>query len=520
MRIAYLPLDERPVNTDLVRDIATLSGGQLLLPPEELLPNQREAGDADALGEWLRTIIGQEQVDTVVVSVDMLAFGGLIPSRTSADDVREALGRLEVLTSVKQSLPQVPIHGVSLVMRASDSYSAGEEPEYWSSYGRDLHAYGGARHRDFLNRAALVDDQATTAAGQAIPTDVLLDFTHRRLRNHLVNLTAIDMAARGIFDTLVITSDDTATRSAGSLEQIWLQNWSRVLPGAGDVAFYPGADEVGAVLLARAMTESAGDPVRLAPVCPEPEGWSRVAEFENMPLDQATIRQIHAAGGVSAEAADAEVVLVVHAPAPAGFGRGSGQMGADGQDPVHRTVAAVAEHLGAGRRVALADVRYSNGSDTGLLHHLEQAGLVGQLWAYGGWNTAGNTTGGVVATAVAGVLASRAGQVDQSAVQRLLLHRILEDHEYQGVLREQIRARLHGQGVLDDLGDRFPSGQVEAAVAEEIRGRLQAAADRLSGPGRWTLRDVHLPWHRLFEVGFTLVPGPGKDGGPDRAASP
>src|SRR5690625_278397 len=190
MRIAYLPLDEPPVNTDLVRDIATLSGGQLLLPPEELLPNQREAGDADALGEWLRTIIGQEQVDTVVVSVDMLAFGGLIPSRTSADDVREALGRLEVLTSVKQSLPQVPIHGVSLVMRASDSYSAGEEPEYWSSYGRDLHAYGGARHRDFLNRAALVDDQATTAAGQAIPTDVLLDFTHRRLRNHLVNLTA------------------------------------------------------------------------------------------------------------------------------------------------------------------------------------------------------------------------------------------------------------------------------------------------------------------------------------------
>ena len=520
MRIAYLPLDERPVNTDLVRDIATLSGGQLLLPPEELLPDQREAGDADALGEWLRTVVGQEQVDTVVVSVDMLAFGGLIPSRTSADDVRQALGRLEVLTGVKQSFPQVPIHGVSLVMRASDSYSAGEEPEYWSSYGRDLHAYGGARHRDFLDRAAQAGDQATTAAGQAVPTDVLLDFTHRRLRNHLVNLTAIDMAARGIFDTLVITSDDTATHSAGSLEQIWLQNWSRVLPGAGAVAFYPGAEEGGGVRRARAITKNAGDPVRLAPVCPEPQGWSRVAEFENMPLDQATIRQIHAAGAVSAEAADAEVVLVVHAPAPAGFGRGSGQMGADGQDPVHRTVAAVAEHLGAGRRVALADVRYSNGSDPGLLDHLEQAGLVGQLWAYGGWNTAGNTTGGVVATAVAGVLASRAGQVDQSAVQRLLLHRILEDHEYQGVLREQIRARLHGQGVLDDLGDRFPSGQVEAAVAEEIRAQLQAAADRLSEPGRWTLRDVHLPWHRLFEVGFTLIPGPGKDGEPDRVARP
>lgn len=517
MRIAYLPLDERPVNTDLVRDIATLSGGQLLLPPDELLPDQREAGDADALGEWLRTVIGQDQVDTVVVSVDMLAYGGLIPSRTSADDVREALGRLEALTNVKQSFPQVPIHGVSLVMRASDSYSAGEEPAYWSSYGRDLHAYGGARHRDFLDRADQGDGQTTTAAGEAVPADVLLDFTHRRLRNHMVNLAAIDLAARGTFDTLVITSDDTATHSAGSLEQIWLQNWSRVLPGAGDVAFYPGADEVGAVLLARAMTENAGAPVRLAPVCPEPQGWSRVAEFENMPLDQATNRQIHAAGGVTAGAADAEVVLVVHAPAPAGFGRGSGQMGADGEEPAHRTVAAVAEHLGAGRRVALADVRYSNGSDTGLLHHLERAGLVGQLWAYGGWNTAGNTTGGVVATAVAGVLAARAGQVDQRAVERLRLHRILEDHEYQGVLREQIRARLHRQGVLDHLGDQFPSTQVEAAVTEEIRAHLQAAADRLSAPGRWTLRDVQMPWHRLFEVGFTLIPGSGEGRAPDQA---
>lgn len=506
MAIAYLPLDERPVNTDLVVDIGALAGVELLLPPTDLLPREREGGDTAGIGAWLTETVESGDVTAIVASLDMIAYGGLIPSRTTSDTVVEALTRIGVLERIRERHPELPIHVVSLVMRASDSYSNGEEPGYWASYGRELHAYGGDQHRAFLARVATeASSEAAADVTVDVPRDVVLDFEHRRLRNHTVNLAAIDAAARDVYSTLVVTSDDTALFAGGTLEQIWLQTWARILPGADSVSFYPGADEVGAVLLARALSEQAGRQVTIAAVCDEPGGWERVADYENMPLQQATRRQIEAAGALPVDdPGEADVVLVLHAPAPVGYRRWQERFGADGDGPIHRTLDTLRSHIGAGRRVALADIRYTNGSDPGLTERLESEGLLSSLCAYGGWNTAGNTVGAVIATAIASVLADARGELDPLEVERLWLHRVLEDSEYQGVLREDLGLRFHDRGIPLHGGEHFPTDDEEAAVVTEVTQVLQAAADRITEPGRWEVTDVHMPWHRLFEVGFTL----------------
>lgn len=502
LRIAYIPLDERPVNTQIPRDVAALAGCELLLPPEHMLPRFREAGHSAQLLDWLQALV-DDGVTTLVISLDTFVYGGLIPARTSDQSAAAALARLEGLQHLISAHPGLRVYAVSLVMRATDSYSAEEEPEYWAQYGRDIHAYGAQQHTAWLARLDPAQPAAASVKSE-VPTEILHDFEQRRLRNHLVNLSAISMAARGAFDILAVTSDDTALHSAGSHEQIWLDNWTRLLPGTDAVSFYPGADEVGAVLLARAIAATDNAPIWFAPVCAEPGGWDRVAEFENLPLFDATVRQIRAAGAhtenhrADVDPTSADVVLVLHAPAPQGQGRDQANFGAEGTAPAQRTSDLVAEQLAAGRRVALADVRYTNGSDPRLIAELNERGLLMRLFAYGGWNTAGNTTGAVVATSVAAVVADRAGRLNPAELERLRLTRILEDYEYQARIRTDLRAQLqHGFGSFRDTAER-------EAAEELIRTELQTTADRLTTPGRWRVQGVHMPWNRLFEVGFHL----------------
>ena len=66
-----------------------------------------------------------------------------------------------------------------------------------------------------------------------------------------------------------VTADDTADRSAGSIEQAWILHWLRALPSRGSLLMHPGADEVGAILVARSLNRLHPDPVRYAITCGE-----------------------------------------------------------------------------------------------------------------------------------------------------------------------------------------------------------------------------------------------------------
>lgn len=498
MRIALLPLDERPVNTQLPQQVAAAAGGQLDLPPTTAMPAQRKPADTTAIADWLTEV--EKNVDALVVSIDLLAHGGLIPSRLGPESAGPALARLDLLRGIRRRRPELPILGFSVLLRASDSYIATEEPEYWPAVGRELHRLGAELHEDYLARLA---GGTGRPVGAGIPAGDRADFVRRRIRNHQVNLEAVRLLGEGVLDCLLLTVDDTAPRSYGALEQDWLRHWGTALGIDRPLLLYAGADEVGAILVARSATIANRRDVRFRVHCVEGDGLARIPKYENSPLDRSLDAQLRAAGAVRVVEGDADIALVVHAPDPA-----IGDWCA--AEPPAKTPAALvdetADALGrlAGQiPVALADLRFSNGGDPALVGKLASAGLLKELSAYGGWNTSGNALGGVVAQAQAEALGGR------GAASRVgLLTRLLDDHLYQTVVRPNVARRLAlgEDGVIRDR-------TTLASVTREIQDALCAGIGtvdpdglirRTIMPAATVVPRVSLPWQRLFEVRIDL----------------
>ena len=491
-RIALLPLDDRPVNVRLPGDVAAVAGVTLDVPPVEVLPSYRTAGDTAVLGSWLLERATDPATVHVVVSVDMLLYGGLIASRTSTDTTRDVLERLDVLREVRRRRPELPISAVSLVTRASNSYSAAEEPEYWTTHGKEIHALGGDAHRLLAETDVLPLSELTD-----VPAEIVSDYSARRLRNHIVNLSTLALVEDETLDFLAITADDTAPFAAGSAEQVWLRHWMRMLPSGRNVLMYPGADEVGAALVARALAANADVTASFSVACADAEGMTRIPPYENMSLAASASRQIRAAGAVEV-AAGGDVTLVLHAPDPARHDMFRGRPDAVDEAAVSGTVALIQERLDAGELVALADVRYPNGADEALVRALAEAGVLGRLEAFGGWNTAGNTLGSVVAVAAAAVVGRATGSFDHRAARIALLTRLLDDFAYQAVVRTDA-----GPGLFPDIYPMADDEQV-ATAERVIRDELSALMDTMLPADDVRIEELTLPWRRSFEIGLVL----------------
>ena len=181
---------------------------------------------------------------------------------------------------------------------------------------------------------------------------------------------------------------------------------------------------------------------------------------------------------------------------------------------VDEFVRAIDHSLARGQAVAVADVAFVNGADLALGEQLLASGAAPRLAAFGGWNTAGNTLGTVLAHAVARVAhLRRGGERDgERAHIEFLFSRFLDDYAYQTIARtEAMLIDLPALGI-EPIMTELPHS-VEAVQAK-VAARLQEQAARLAEYFRsaalpiaidgLTVHDVYLPWRRLFEVGFRV----------------
>lgn len=487
MRIALLPPDERPNTRGYAVTLGEAMGAEVLTPPAELMPRFREPADTAGLAQWLAEVA--PTVDHVVVSLDLLLHGGLIPSRNTPDSTTDVLARLELL----RELP-VPVTAYGVIQRLPTYDNASrsrQEPEYWATHGARIGALSKAWDEEtFGERSA--DEVAALRA--EVPQEFLDDLLRRRMRNHAANLGAIELAADGVLDFLVISSDDTAPRGLPAAERRELSAWVERL--GADVLLYPGADEVPSVLVARVITQASGRVPRIRVVCPEAEGLERVAPYEDRPFGVGVMRQIEAMGAqLVADDGDADLLLVVHPPAPE---PGDWVM----QPPASPTEASVCEALvdavragvETGTPVALVDVRWANGGDPTLVRALDDAGLLGRLAAYGGWNTAGNSLGTTLAAGIAAVLQPGANEVRE----RFLVRKVVEDAHYLPVVRAELNAAAAERGLLDLPLEELP--QTQARITEALDAWTRGLR---SLPG-WRVRNATLPWTYTFTVDFDL----------------
>jgi len=116
-RVLYVPLDNRPCNAKLPGLLARMVDFELVMPPLDLLGEGRHEAQPERIAEWLLEPHGR--VDCAILSLDMLAYGGLVPSRTMGLSPDTALERLDVLAALREQLGESAIYAFNAIMRLS-----------------------------------------------------------------------------------------------------------------------------------------------------------------------------------------------------------------------------------------------------------------------------------------------------------------------------------------------------------------------------------------------------------------
>jgi hypothetical protein len=545
-RVAVLPMDDRPVNYDYPRYLARAAGLEIVLPPREWLGNPWRASRHAELVDWLAGTF--PEVDGAVVAIDTLAYGGLIPSRVSPEPTEAVIARLGVLRRMNAAHPGRPILASSVVMRINRSNSSEEEKPYWAEFGSRMFRISSLEHKAELGEASPAEVAARDSLRVQVPDEVYLDYRRGRARNHAVNRAMIDWVGEGVFDYLILPQDDTADHGWNVAEARSLQAFIRSR-GLGDRSItYPGADEIGCLLLARFACRQAGFAPRVWPRYSGVTGPTIVTAYEDRPLSELLKAHLSPLGGsVANSEEESDLILFFNAPierqgngdsqwmilrgleevrsrmppkfhpwleeffGTEGFRATRREMESPGKQPAEFMEAILAA-LASGRPVALADVAFVNASDIVLGDLLLRQPQVAALAAYGGWNTAGNTLGMVLSQAMMRVLALRAGATreQRAAHAEFLFLRFLDDDQYQG--RERTRCMVEDLPAMDlaPTMERLPedkAARIEGRVGANLGRSAAELRDLFARSG--LVRDVlvshiHLPWRRLFEVGFDV----------------
>ncbi len=461
LNIAFIPIDNRPVCYTLAEQIAKIDSClNLMLPERSFLGDLKKAANIDAILNWLENL---EKVDKVIVSLDTIAHGGLVPSRRSTDSFEEIKSRVEKLKKILES-KGAQVYAFSSVMRISNNNVNEEEKEYWSLYGEKLFQYSFDFHK---NGSATAD----------VPDEIVKDYLATRQRNFEINKLYLDWTRDNFFKTLVFSKDDCAQFGLNVKEA---KEFQGIIDNENLCAMVKtGADEIPLSLLSRALTDEAaveGKVVKILPIFTQPDFVGQISKYEDVSVYESVKGQIELAGAVLAEKEakieDADIVLVVN-----NFREQQGEliMGVD------------VEGFGGDFQLPekpflIADILNANGSDNAFVERLFEKKIDWEsFFGYAGWNTTGNTLGSVLCCALVKFLAMKP---DSQAFKEVQAVRFLDDWAYQANVRKHLKNYLSGVSV------------------EELKKSMQSFEKKLGEKFDMNLENTEYsyPWDRFFEI--------------------
>ncbi|WP_010276317.1 DUF4127 family protein [Paenibacillus senegalensis] len=510
--IVLLPLDERPCNVNYVEQLAQLGQLPLSVPPRSAMGNKKQPGDVTRLAEWLEQ--EAKNASSLILSIDMLIYGGIVPSRLHHLSKEECAQRLALLRKIKQERPDLTIYAFNLIMRTPQYSSSDEEPDYYAEYGRSIFRYSwllDKQEQEPLNAEELAEWEDVL---RIIPEDVLSEHLQRRSINAYVNELTIQLAHEGIIDFLIIPLDDNSEYGFSPMEQRKLLFLTEELGVMDRVHLYPGADEIGCTLLARVFCQLHNYVPEVYVRYSSTRGPQTIPNYEDRSLNESIKSHLTAAGAYAADAsADCDFVLMVHSP-PGGQMAESVHTFRERNRLYHSEVhynefvQAIARYIRKGYPVAVADVANSNGSDHTFMKLLAKSGLLPSLAAYAAWNTSGNTLGTVIAH---GIIESYFRKAEGSVKdherfkksREFYVSRLIEDWGYQTLVRKDIKDHH-----LEALGGNYfdvagPYEEVTALVRQKLIEFTRTYLDTLR-PDTIQLDEVYMPWKRMFEVGIKV----------------
>ena len=442
MRIAFVPIDNRPVCYTLPKLIAAIDSEiELIMPDRKYLGGLNKPADVEKLFEWMLTV---SDIDAAVLSLDTLAYGGLIPSRRCSDSFEEIRNRIFTLREILEG-KNCKVYAFSSIMRISNNNYNEEEKEYWSQWGKKIFEYSYLSHK--TNGKCRIET--------GIPSEILDDYIETRRRNFEINKIYLDWQKKGLLDTLIFSKDDCAQYGFNVQE-------AQVLERMGGY-IKTGANEIPLSLLSCAIS---GD-IKICPIFLEPKCKDLISNYEDISIESSVYGQLELAGCKICDEDDADILLYIN-----NFKYNQGEIvmniGTEefnGSFVVHD------------RPYMIADVRFANGADNNFISEFFKNKIDDKnFYGYSAWNTSANTLGSLICAAKIKFLAKK---YNADAFKRLQITRFLDDWAYQANVRQILQSPD-----VEQLKSNMKS--FEKIVGEILNTEVNV--------------NYNFPWNRLFEV--------------------
>ena len=491
-KIVYLPLDERPCNAKFPAKLLENNAEFLLVTaPREILGDKKTPAKYGAVEEFL--VRETADADCLVLSVDTLLYGGIVPSRLHGETREELKKRLSLVRTLRDKNPKMTIYAFHLLMPCPQYSSDDEEPFYYGICGREIFLTGELRDRRDLS---LDYDAEKLAELEKKTAPYLEDYLSRRAVNLEMDFMSVDMAG-GAIDYLVLPQDDSSVYGFIAQDQRKIRAYIREKNKQNVTAIYPGCDETGMTLIARYINSVKGAPrvdIRWASAF----GPSVIPLYEDRPVGETIKYQLTAAGCVLDGAAD----FTLYVNVPSKDMTDANASGSFRSYEVERCLPEFVENIAwrvkRGGRAAVADIAYVNGGDAELVRMLEEKGCLFRLAAYAGWNTSSNSLGTAVFQAS---VYTHFGNTPEH--EKFLALRYYEDVGYCSRVRKQICERF-----LPALGlNYFDAGGKRGAAADEVAKELNAYIGALlpEVAARFEVGEAVQPWARMFETDLEII---------------
>ena len=488
-KIVYLPLDERPCNFSYTGYVSDGHEAYKLVAPE-----LHEMGEKKKPAEYerIKSFLVREcsDADQLIIALDTLLYGGIIPSRLHHLDREELAKRLAVLKTLKEMNPSLYVSAFSLVMRCPCYTDSSEEPDYYAVCGREIFLYGQNEHKLRLGEITR-DEYEREREKLSVCFPYIEDYETRRGVNVDCLTDALVMVGEYI-DEFTILQDDSNPRGYTSMDRERVL--SLVRERGIDLDTYPGADEAGLTLLARAATRIENRRPRIYAAYPRDGAENVIPIYEDREIRKTVSAQIKSAGAIECfSEEDADFVLYCNLNDERTYDVYLSYTKQSDESYISGFVDRMAKTLEGGRGVAVADVAYCNSGDIALLCEMESRFGLLKLWGYAGWNTSSNTLGTVICQ---GVLRYLYG--DSPTHRKFTAHRVMDDAVYMADVRREMIALGYGKNGVE-ISAR---GEASELIVKRINER---ACELFPSVGnKYEATDAYLPWHRLFEIGLTI----------------
>ena len=499
-RILYIPHDDRPISLEQTAATAEAAGISLLLPPTELLGGRDRAGDPDALWAWLDENI--RRADAVVLSADSLIYGSLVASRKHDLDEATLKRRTDKFRALRDKHRGLTTYVFASVMRSPRASEGGVEPAYYERYGPMIFEYTSLLDKQESRELTRHEKKQLKKLAEAIPEQHLSDWLDRRAKNLAVTLQLVKLAHNDSFKYLIVGRDDNAPYSQTRRDCRRIDASAQGL-GKSRYASVPGVDELGLLMITRAAADLSWEMPRTATIYAPGIGSATIPTYSDEPCGKSITAHIFAAGAYPTVSTDrADIILAVNTDKYGRTYEAAWETNDGTITDTHRALADQIEYeLDRGKKVALADIKYANGADNGLMNCLAERNILPRLYAYGGWNTADNTTGFVIAQSIL------AGAMTDEARTHLLAVRYLDDWGYQSNVRQYLQDDIiaNVRGIDKDKATATNVRPIRPRLIRAAEHKLTAFADRYLPFMDINDINVTFPWNRTFEIGVEVI---------------